>query len=690
MRSRNVWAIVASAGLAAGSCKIPKVNEAGLTILSYNDLTNEPAADSAAVLVQESRTYSDFASICKELSETPWDPSSPFENGLNSSLAHQLYLENFPPTQLFWVAKDGSTCLALAADGSTSEVACNKKLPGLCTQNAPVSTSETADDPTDFRVNHTVGSVVYNGYRDHFVFKFRGIRFAELPPRFEHSTLFHPDESRPVDALRAGASCLQPIGEVESDMSEDCLFLNLWTPTLPPAKGVSKDKLKPVMLYIHGGGFTSGSSRNTNTDGTNLASRGDVVSIAVNYRVGSLGFLILDDGVHNGNYGIGDVVTALEWVRENVASFGGDPERVTIFGESAGAVLVRDLLASHRAKGLFSNAISQSGPAGLASDNEFGFGAYYSSLEYQYDKGSRQVVNETGCADSEDVLACLRAFNATEMVNLKAVANVPAMDGDLIRVTHLPLDGSGLTGDVAFLSGTNRNELGVDVSPLPEDWTVEDVLEAIRDRLGLDARPALDSGLFPLPKDPTPRDLVEWVVRVATDGVYTCMELATNDAAARGGAFADLYSFTFNRTYSPRGYTQPHCDPPATDGFPDGDPSREYLKCHAGEQMIVFGTIIRAGLPDRDGLDVPFMQLVMDYWASFAWTRNPNPAEAYLRARGYHGTLAQVEEVGEWEAAGAEGAKLRLLQWNGKQVEEPETAQCQGLGIPLNFWDTAP
>lgn len=630
--------------------------------------------------------------MCKQLDESPWDPSAPFENGLNSSLAYQLYLENFPPTQLFWVAKKGRTCLALNPDGSTSEIACDKKLPGLCTQSAPVSNSETADDPTDFRVNHTAGSLVYNGYRDHFVFKFRGIRYSELPLRFEYSTLFQPDDSRPVDALRAGASCVQPIGEVEDDMSEDCLFLNVWTPTLPPASGVSKDKLKPVMFYIHGGAFTSGSGKNTNIDGTNLASRGDVVSIAVNYRVSSLGFLILDDGVHNGNYAIGDVVTALEWVRENVAAFGGDPERVTIFGESAGAALVRALLASPRAEGLFSNAISQSGPAGLAGNlNQYGFGAYYSDLEFEYERSSIPVLNETGCAGAEDVLDCLRAFDATELVNLKAVASMPALDGDLLRVNHLPLDGSGLTGDVAFMSGTNRNELGVDVPPFPEGSTTDDALQRLSDVWGYDGRPALESGIFPLADDPTPADLVEWMVRLGTDAMYTCMESATNDAAARNGAFGGgLYSFMFNRTYNPGGYTQPHCDAPATDEFPDGDPGREYLKCHVGEQMIVFGTLARAGFPDRDGLDVPFSQLVVDYWASFAWTRNPNPDEGYLTARGYLGTLAQVGHVGEWEAAGAEGAKLRLLQWDGAQVEEPEATQCLALGIPLNFWDTAP
>lgn len=565
---------------------------------------------------------------------------------------------------------------------------CDEELPGLCTQSAPVSTSETNDDPTDYHIDHPVGDHVYTGFRDHFVFKFRGIRFAK-PLRFEHATLYEPDDTEPIPALKAGADCLQPIGEVEEGMSEDCHFLNVWTPTLPPAEGVPKDKLKPVMFYIYGGGFTSGSGKNSNTDGTNLASRGDVVSVSINYRVSTLGFLNFNDGVHDGNYALSDMVAALEWVKQNIEAFGGDPSRVTIFGESAGAVAVRALLASPKAQGLFNGAISQSGPSGIYPGTEHGFGAYYNSLEYEYESSTLPVLEETGCADAEDVVKCLREFNATELVNLNSTAAIPVLDGVYLPVLHLPLDGSGLTGDVVFMTGTNRDELGVDVPPFEDGDTVEDALSFIEETWGFDASQLLESGMFPLPENPSPEDLVKWIVRAATDGLYTCMEAATNHAAAKNGAFEELYAFEFNRTFNPKGYTQPHCDAPATEEFADGDPGREYMKCHAGEQMIVFGTVLRAGLPDRDGLDVGFMQLVVDYWSAFGWNRDPNPDAEYLRARGYHGTLAQVESVGAWKAAGADEANLMGLQWDGGHRELREAEQCEALGIPLDFWLTA-
>ena len=632
--------------------------------------------------------YATLASTCKLLDEAPWGSTAPFENGLNSSLAYQVYLKNFSSDQLFWVTKDSEesdACQAISTDGNVSEVECAEALPGLCTQSAPVSTTETNDDPTDYHIDHAVGGSVYTGFRDHFVFKFRGIRFAAQPLRFEHSTLYEPEEKEPISALKAGASCLQVIGEVEEGMSEDCLFLNVWTPTLPPKGGVPKDKLKPVMFYIHGGALTSGSGKNSNIDGTNLASRGDVISISFNYRVSTLGFLSLNDGVHDGNYALSDVITALEWVKQNAEAFGGDPERVTIFGESAGAGIVRGLLMSPKAQGLFSNAISQSSPAGL-SNNEHGYLAYCNSVEYEYEHATLAVLNETGCSHVEDVLGCLRDFDGTELVNLDAIASSPVLDGTYLTINHLPLDGSGVAKDVVVMSGTNRDELGVDIPPFSEGTTIDDVLATIQIAFGLDARPLLETGLFPLPEDPTPEDLVKWIVRIATDGLYTCMETATNHAAAQTGAFKELYSFEFNRTYNPRGYTQPHCDAPATAEFPDGDPEREYMKCHVGEQMIVFGTIIRAGLPDRDGLDVPFMQLVVDYWSAFAHARDPNPNREYLLVRGYYGTLAQVGGVGRWEAAGGDEANLMGLQWDGGHIELREGEQCEALTIPLNFW----
>src|SRR6204780_198701 len=152
---------------------------------------------------------------------------------------------------------------------------------------------------------------------------------------------------------------------IDGEQSEDCLSLNVWTPALD-------GKRRPVMVWIHGGGFTIGSSSQALYDGSVLARRGDVVLVTVNYRLGPLGFIRLADVTNgkipaSGSEGMLDQVAALEWVRDNIAEFGGDPGNVTIFGESAGGMSVGTLLAMPAARGLFHKAIPQSGASHTGS-----------------------------------------------------------------------------------------------------------------------------------------------------------------------------------------------------------------------------------------------------------------------------------------------------------------------------------
>ncbi len=149
-------------------------------------------------------------------------------------------------------------------------------------------------------------------------------------------------------------------GNPPSGKSEDCLYLNVWT----PAK--STDDKVPVFVWIYGGGFGAGATSETNYDGTNLAKKG-VVLVSIAYRVGTLGFmahpeLSAESPNHvSGNYGLLDMIAGLQWIKKNIAAFGGDPYKVTIFGESAGGIAVSMLCASPLAKGLFEGAISESG-----------------------------------------------------------------------------------------------------------------------------------------------------------------------------------------------------------------------------------------------------------------------------------------------------------------------------------------
>jgi para-nitrobenzyl esterase len=186
--------------------------------------------------------------------------------------------------------------------------------------------------------------------------------------------------------------------------SEDCLYLNIWRP--------AKAGKFPVMVWIHGGALIFGSGAIPSYDGTDLATRQDVVVVTINYRLGSLGFLaheaLVDDadgydGGSTGNYGLLDQIAALKWVQNNIAAFGGNPDNVTIFGESAGAWSVFTLMSSPLAKGLFHKAIAQSGStdASYPSDEAFALGQRFAAL--------------VGC-DNKDAERCLRSRSAQLLV----------------------------------------------------------------------------------------------------------------------------------------------------------------------------------------------------------------------------------------------------------------------------------
>ena len=219
--------------------------------------------------------------------------------------------------------------------------------------------SKTVDLGREVR---TQAGLVRGGQRDaHGVFAFKGIPYAA--PSVGPLRWRAPQPPQPWigtrDALAFGAGCLSAI---ENDhrpgpRDEDCLYLNIWT----PAK--EADEKQPVMVWVHGGGFQFGSSANPATDGAPLAANG-VVVVSFNYRLGIFGFLAhpdLDSEAPSGNYGLQDQLAALRWVKANIACFGGDPNNVTIFGESAGAMAIGILMASPLAHGLFHKAVGQSG-----------------------------------------------------------------------------------------------------------------------------------------------------------------------------------------------------------------------------------------------------------------------------------------------------------------------------------------
>lgn len=264
------------------------------------------------------------------------------------------------------------------------------------------------------------------------------------------------------DASEFCASCIQnqiythlpngPWSEefmVQNDISEDCLFLNIWT----PAKK-QNDNLA-VLVYIHGGAYNEGSGAIDVYDGEELAKKGIIV-LTINYRLGPFGFLAhpeltAESPNHaSGNYGILDQVAALRWIRDNIGAFGGDPSRVTIAGQSAGAGSVRLLIASPLATGLFNGAITESGSSYTGSGNVTSLSdAEASGLKFSESKGASS-------------LAELRALSADEIMAREpgqpSIRSRPIQDGYLITGDHMSIFAMGKQNDTPFITGINKDE----------------------------------------------------------------------------------------------------------------------------------------------------------------------------------------------------------------------------------------
>lgn len=458
--------------------------------------------------------------------------------------------------------------------------------------------------------------------------------------------------------------------------SEDCLFLNIWTPHLPkPSSEAAQGHLKPVMFWIHGGAFANGMGSDDTFDGGSLASRGDVVVVTINYRLATLGFLALDDGVTMGNYGIADQITALDWVRANIQDFGGDAERITIFGQSAGAGSVRAMMASPKAHGKFAAAIPQSNLGGL----NFGkpYSEYYTIAEEMQVAGNA-ILSEANCTNATSQVDCLRALPTFALLTLGTTANYLVQDGAYITSDHLPL--TGPEASYKLLMGVMRED-GAALIEYP-DTSNETAYLAEIDW----AEPP--ASLFPVSNGTNQTlSLFNMTSRYATDGMFRCVDEATVYAGLQNGLWSEVYYYEFERSYQLSNWPDYDvCQPPVTDAYPNGDPSEAYFRCHSGELYEVFGNIAFQGLPFRDDDDLPFEQMVVDSWSSFARTYDPNPNPAFLEARGYSNTSKILKKRGKWNPATKDTMSLRALAWPPYQGPFREPSQCDGIGLPLTYY----
>ncbi|KAI0424150.1 Alpha/Beta hydrolase protein [Xylaria sp. FL1042] len=665
-KSGGFWLLNLLCAYGAAGTPSPESLNSSITTLIVNDLqgADSPFANSGLIIL-DARSFASGSKSCQELGEQLWSPDLGLSN-IQTNLDFIRYTENHEKSQNFWIQPGNSGARTVNISGHLSSTSETLELPVLCTHSAPFSNAASQDTSEKWRVTVRSNNDYITGFRDRLSFRFLGVRYATQPKRFGYSTLYAGNNSY-ISATQYGSACIQG-----SSGSEDCHFLNIWTPFLPGPRSTHRS-LKPVMV---GGAFTSGTANDQDFDGGNLASRSDVVIVAVNYRLGTFGFLALDDGITNGNFGLADQITALDWVGNNIHKFGGDPDRITIFGQSAGAASVRAMIASPKALGKFAAAIPLSNLGGI------NYGATYSkymTIEEEVKNVGNAILASTNCTHAASQVDCLRSIPASDISGLGTVASFLVADGTYLGSEELDLS-KGPRLPIHLMIGITRDD-GAAFIGYPTGTNQSAYLES----LGFDTP---SSKLFPIPNIANKTlGLFNMTARLATDGIFRCIDQATAYAALFNDRLDSLYYYEFNRTYQLTNYPQLDvCEPPKSASYPLGDPNGEYFKCHSGELYYLFGNLAREGLPMRDDHDLPFQQFVVDSFSSFARTYDPNPDLAYLRARGYVNTTEEIERSGVWDPSTKQHMMKRILQWPSYESPFNELEQCRELGLSLDYY----
>ncbi|KAH6636206.1 Alpha/Beta hydrolase protein [Chaetomium tenue] len=650
---RLVRVTLALASFAAGESL--KQLDTSLTILTNNDLQGEssPNADKAVILT-DARPYQDVSEVCSKLGERLWGlgKGQCKRNTAAVPFAESLKYDGIvDASSKFWVSGSDSKAVDVAGRFSKANPSKSRFL-GLCTNTAPFSTQSSQDTDDKWQISLDVNNQTLTGFTYPSLFKGSG---------------------EAASALSYGSQCAQG-----GTGSEDCLFLNVWTPYLPnPNSKPKKKTLRPVGVWIHGGAFTGGTANDATFDGANIVSRGDMVLVAINYRLLAFGFLALKDGKMNGNYGLADQITALDWIRAHIHNFGGDKDRITVFGQSAGAASVRALIASPKAAGKFSGAIMLSGLGGINYGTTY---SEYYTIDEQITVAAKPILTATNCTDAPSQADCLRAVPAATLSKLGS-ARYLVVDGTYLTTATLPLTGPRLP--LNLMMGITHDD-GAPFISFPPTTTPPINQSTYLASQGFAVPPA---ALFPVPATTgnASLDLYTASARLATDGIFRCAAQATaagllsSSGSGPGGhaRLDSIYYYEFDRSYQTKGWPGTDvCEPRAAPGHPYGDPSSgvPYLKCHSGELYYVFGNLWRQGLPLRDGEgDLGFSRAVLDGFAAFVRRGDPNLERGWVRARGEPSRKGKLT--------------MRVLDWpKPKQSGFRELEQCEGLGLGLDYF----
>ncbi|KAJ4926561.1 hypothetical protein JOQ06_008734 [Pogonophryne albipinna] len=465
------------------------------------------------------------------------------------------------------------------------------------------------------------GKNIRLGFRRHMDV-FRGIPFADIPGRFEKPKR-HPGWDGVLKATEYRDRCMQ-VNLLMSDTrgSEDCLYLNIWVP-----HGRSVSTGLPVMVWIYGGGFLAGGSMGANIlenylySGQEIADRGDVIVVTLGYRVGALGFLSTGESDLPGNYGLWDQHAAIAWVNRNIRSFGGDPDTITVFGESAGGASVNFQSLSPHNKGLFKRAISQSGVA---------------LCPWAMNKNPRRFAEEVAikvnCPTDEKMAPCLKmtdpavltlagSLSISSSPDHPVVFNLvlsPVIDGDFI-----PDDPSKLfnnMADIDYIAGVNDMDghlfTGLDVltinSPLV-NTPIDDVKRLLaaytKDKGKAGADNAYSTYTSNWGSNPSLETIKKTVVEIGTDFIFLVPNQAALYLHAANAKTGRTYSYLFSEPSRMGGIARPYPSWMGAD--------------HADDLQYVFGKPFSSPLGywprHRD-----VSGYIIAYWTNFAKTGDPN------------------------------------------------------------------
>lgn len=447
--------------------------------------------------------------------------------------------------------------------------------------------------------------------------RFRAPQQPDPWTEVREASLFGPS------AIQASNGIMEFLGTQTDNTSEDCLYLNVWSPS-------ADSRRRPVMVWVHGGAFTTGAGSGQLYDGHSFAAEGDVVVVTFNYRLGALGFLHLggiggDAFSGSCNCGILDQIAALQWVKDNIEKFGGDPARVTVFGESAGAMSIGVLMAVPKAQGLFHQAILQSGAAANVLSSSIA------------EKVSSRLLAALKISHGE--VDKIRGISAQQLVDtaalLPAMSLVPVVEGDLLPVHPEQAIAEGAAKEIPVLIGTNKDEyrLFSFFDPRWKQSDEEEISSIFEHAFGLNW---LGISEYLINGEELNQDMYD---KLMTMSLFTFPALQLAELQVKLDAPVWVYRFDW--------------ETPAYGG--------ELKACHSLEIPFVWNTISKPGVEKMTGSSEERKKLAEEMhhsWIRFARSGNPN-----------------TPKLPEWRAYNLEHRPVMIFNRENVLVHDPNSEE---------------